>query len=52
MCPKWSTPYNSHFFAMGGNITYLPETKLIASFFLYILEYQKSDKLIKNSLNW
>ena len=35
---------------MGGNITYLPKTQLMSSFFLYILEYQKSDKLMKNSL--
>ena len=35
---------------MGGNITYLPETGLMSAFFLYILEYQKSDKLMKNSL--
>ena len=35
---------------MGGNITYLPETELISSFFLYILEYQNSDKLMNNSL--
>ena len=33
-----------------GNITYLPKTELMSSFFLYILEYQKSDKLMKNSL--
>ena len=25
---------------MGGNITFLPETKLMSSFFLYILDYQ------------
>ena len=38
---------------MGGNITFLPETKLMSSFFLYILEYQKSDKnWWKKSLNW
>ena len=35
---------------MGVNITYLPETGLMSAFFLYILEYQKSDKLMKNSL--
>ena len=30
---------------MGGNITHLPETELMFSFFLYILEYQKRYKL-------
>ena len=50
MSQQWSPPYNSHFYAMGSNITYLPETKLMSSFLLYILKYQKSDKLVKNSL--